>query len=206
MNLSKIINRYKLKNTDFTIFSNNCIAGFIYQRYGMKYLTPTIGINIEPSHFIKFCKNYTYYLSLELQEAKEFNQEWFKSIGGGDIKFPVGKLGDINIYFQHSNNFEKSKADWERRKTRINYDNIYMILYDTNRKDLNFKMFETIEHEKKLYLYHKGTTINSKYAFYIKNFDEKAGRGWWSKINKYNPFSKKYFEQFNYTKWFNSYN
>ncbi|MBE7707801.1 MAG: DUF1919 domain-containing protein [Cyanobacteria bacterium SIG27] len=30
-----------------TVFTNNCLAGFIYERYGLKYLSPTIGIKFE---------------------------------------------------------------------------------------------------------------------------------------------------------------
>ena len=80
---------------------------------------------------------------------------------------------------------------------------MYMILYDINPSIETFKKFETVDFVKKLYLYHKGEFINSSLAFYIKNFDEKSGRGWWSRMNRFNPFSKKYFEQFNFTKWLN---
>ena len=76
------ISSFLLKNKNITIFSNNCLAGFLYQKYGLKYLSPTIGANIEPSHFIKFCQNYKYYISLELEETLEYNQDWFSSIGG----------------------------------------------------------------------------------------------------------------------------
>lgn len=180
------------------------MAGFIYQRYGLKYLSPTIGTNIEPSHFIKFCQNYKYYISLELEESLDYNQDWFSSIGGGEINFPVGKLGDILIYFQHYKNFQEAKHNWDKRKARINHENLYMILYDTNPNIKNFKEFEKINFKNKLYLYHKGNYINSTLAFFIKEFDENLGRGWWSKMHKHNPFSKKYFEQFNFTKWFNN--
>lgn len=200
----KFLRRIKLKNKNITIFANNCLAGFIYQRYGLKYLSPTIGINFEPLQFVKFCQNYKYYISLEMQETKEFNQAWFSSIGGGKIDFPVGKLGDINVYFQHSKSFQEAKNDWNKRKLRINPDNVYMILYDVNPSIEAFKEFEKINFKNKLYLYHKGEHIDSNLAFFIKGFNEKLARGWWSKMNKNNPFSKKYFEQFDYTKWFNA--
>ena len=203
MNIIKALRRFSLKNKDITIFTNNCLAGFIYQSYGLKYSSPTIGINIEPMDFIKFCKNYEYYLNQEIFETKEYNQDWFYSIGGGNINFPVGKLGDITLYFQHANSFEEAVKDWNRRKKRVNYNNIFIILFDTEPTDLVYNAFKEINSKNKLYLYHKGIILTDPNTFYIKNF-EKTGRKWWGRMNRLNPFSKKYFEQFNYTKWFNT--
>lgn len=50
-------NRRKLKNTEFTIISNNCWGGFIYQKYGLKYQSPTIGLFFMGKDYIKFCSN-----------------------------------------------------------------------------------------------------------------------------------------------------
>ncbi len=205
MSLLTSIRQLGLKNKHFTIFANNCISGFIYQRYNLKYETPTIGVGFMPLEFIKFCKNYEYYLSCELVQTDDFNHDWFAPTGGGEVNFPVGRLDDICLYFQHSKDFEKSKADWEKRKARINKDNIFMVLYDVEPNLETFKEFETIKSENKIYMYHKDFEINSKYAFQIKNFNDPT-RGWWSKMQKHNPFSKRYFEQFNFTKWMNDAN
>lgn len=39
----------KLIDEHFTIISNNCWGGTIYQSYGVKYQTPTIGMFIMPA-------------------------------------------------------------------------------------------------------------------------------------------------------------
>jgi len=202
MGLITSLRRLQLNNKHFTLFANNCISGFIYQRYGLKYETPTIGVGFMPLEFVKFCNNYEYYLSQELVQTDDFNHDWFKPTGGGEVNFPVGRLDDICLYFQHSKDFEKSKADWEKRKKRINKDNVFMVLYDHESNLENFEAFETIKSENKIYLYHKGEIINSKDAFFIKDFNDPT-RGWWSRMNKRNPFSKRYFEQFDWTKWLN---
>ena len=49
------LERKKLKHTDFCIISNNCWGGFIYQKFGIKYNTPTIGLFIYERYYIKFC-------------------------------------------------------------------------------------------------------------------------------------------------------
>ncbi len=51
-----------LNNKDFTIISNNCWGGYIYDRYGLKYMTPTIGGIFFPDDYIKFISNLDYYL------------------------------------------------------------------------------------------------------------------------------------------------
>ncbi|MBF7066806.1 DUF1919 domain-containing protein [Campylobacter volucris] len=84
-----------------SIFSNNCIAGFLYHDYRMEFLSPTINLQLSPIHFIKFCSNLDYYLSLEIEEIKIDHKilSLFKDLGGKDISFPVGKLGDLIIFF-----------------------------------------------------------------------------------------------------------
>ena len=38
-------------------------------------------------------------------------------------------LDDITLYFNHSKTKEDAERDWNRRKERINYDNLYLIFY-----------------------------------------------------------------------------
>ncbi len=200
------IRKLQLKRKDFTIFSNNCIAGFIYQKYNLPYLSPTVGMQFKPCDFIKFCKNYKDYLAMELEQTENCDNKWFSSIGGcHNINFPLGKLGDLTIYFQHSKTFEDAKKDWDRRKARIVEDNLFFILYDMTPSIETAKEFETIENPRKIYLYHKNKDINTKSSFKIKGL-ENSTIAWWSRMNKFNPFSKTYYEQFDYTKLLNKYN
>lgn len=56
-----------------------------------------------------------------------------------DRDYPCALLGDILINFVHYTTEEDAKACWYRRLSRINWDNIYIILYereDTTREDL----------------------------------------------------------------------
>ena len=39
-------------------------------------------------------------------------------------------LDDIEIHFNHYISFEEAKNKWDERKRRINYDNIYIVMYD----------------------------------------------------------------------------
>lgn len=113
----------KVKNNNFSIICSNCIGGFIYHRLGLQFLSPTINCFIEPSDFIRFCEHLEYYLSLKLK---------FKE---SDKPYPVARLDDVTIYFNHSKSNEEAENTWEKRKNRVNYNNLYVILY--NRYDEN---------------------------------------------------------------------
>ena len=113
----------KLNNSDFSIVCSNCIGGFIYHRLGLKFLSPTINCFIEPGDFIKFCKNLEHYLSLNLEFVKS------------EKSYPVAKLDDVTVYFNHSKTEKDAENMWNKRKTRVNYDNIYVILYNRYAKD-----------------------------------------------------------------------
>ena len=43
----------ELDNKDFTIISNNCWGGMIYESYGMQKLSPTVGLFFMSEDYIK---------------------------------------------------------------------------------------------------------------------------------------------------------
>ena len=115
--------RMRLKNKNFTIISNNCWAGFIYQEYGLKYRTPTIGLYIFGYDYVKLCSDLEYYLSLELKFIKWEDAYCYDLLQ--NIKpYPVARLGDIEIYFMHYHNEEEAAEKWYRRVKRINKKHI----------------------------------------------------------------------------------
>lgn len=111
--------RSSLKNDNFSIICSNCIGGIIYSRLGKKFLSPTINLWINQKDFLKLIQNLKSYMDKELVFVDDEKYD-----------YPVGLLGDIKIYFNHSENEDNAKADWEKRRTRINYDNLYIIMYD----------------------------------------------------------------------------
>jgi uncharacterized protein (DUF1919 family) len=108
----------KLDNDSFSIVCDNCIGGVIYHRLGKEFLSPTINLYMSAKDYVKFVCDLKYYLSLELVEKES------------DKPFPVGLLGDVVINFNHAKTFEDASRDWYRRAKRINYDNLFFILYD----------------------------------------------------------------------------
>lgn len=83
----KKMNTKKLKYKDFSFISVNCLGGVISHDLGLQFLSPTINLFFESEDYIKFVENLQYYLKLELEEDT------------AEESYPVGKLGDIRIFF-----------------------------------------------------------------------------------------------------------
>lgn len=114
----------RLKNHDFTIIAPNCSAGLIYHRLGHKFLSPTINLWFEDSHYLKFCQNLRYYLQLPLQFIIDSN-----------VNYPIAMCGDVKIYFNHYKTKEEALYKWDERKRRVNWDNLYLIGDDRRLKN-----------------------------------------------------------------------
>ena len=146
--IRKIYNRIRakrLKNTP-TIISKDCIGGVLYSDYNLKFTSPTINLDFSNEDFLKFCEHLKDYISAELVEV--INDKY---------DYPVGRLstkyGDITLFFRHYDNFEVASSCWNRRKERIDFDNIYIIMCvgpDVEESIIN--RFESLNYKHKILL------------------------------------------------------
>lgn len=124
--LRNTVERRRIQNRSFSIISNTCIGGVISHDLGLQFLSPTVNLYIRPCDFVKFCADLRGYLELEPIEVT------------GDSSFfalpdyPVAMLGDITLYCKHYADFAAAKAAWERRKSLIDWDNLFFIMTDRN--------------------------------------------------------------------------
>lgn len=179
----------ELKVSSFSIMCSTYVGG-IYHRLGKKFLTPTINLWIKQNDFLKMVKNLKDYMEYDLVFLNQTKYE-----------FPVAKLKDIFTYFNHAKTSEEAKELWNRRKTRINYDNLYIIMYD---QDGITK--EDIESLKEVVCKNKVVFSDKKYPEieYVKtikpNLKRQNGR---SLLDK-DLFLRRTFEKkFNFVKWLN---
>lgn len=125
----------QLDQRDFTIISNNCWGGTVSQYLGVEYKSPTVGLMFFPEDYLKFCADIKNYLDMELTFIKLKDSkmsERFHFAPGGEGDFPVGVLGDIEIYFMHYASQQEAYEKWNRRKNRINWDKM---LYKLSERD-----------------------------------------------------------------------
>lgn len=133
-NIKILKNRIGLKNRDFTIISNNCWGGDVYQMFGLEYKSPTIGLFLYEQDYIKFVKDIKKYLCEELIFIDPCESKYYSKlideIGIDKLVFPIARLLDVEVMFLHYKTNEEAKDKWERRKKRINYDKILYKLSD----------------------------------------------------------------------------
>lgn len=110
--------RKRLHNDNFTIITDTCIGGVMYHKLGKQFRSPTINLWIYDKDFIRFVSNLRYYMSQELRFVE------------GIDPTPTAWCGDVMIHFNHAHSKEEAAADWNKRRTRINYDNLFIIMSD----------------------------------------------------------------------------
>lgn len=103
-----------------TIISDDCWAGAYYNYLGLKFSSPFINMYILREDYLKLLQNLEYYLKqpFELYESGDFyfGKVMKASLGAGDKR--------IILNLNHHTDFESAKQDWEKRKKRININNL----------------------------------------------------------------------------------
>lgn len=159
----------KLENGNFTIISNNCFAGSIYQDLDLVYKTPTVGLFFYSDCYMKFVKNLKYYLSLDLEFTNKSKYEM--TTNSPETIYPIGILDDIEIHFLHYSSENEAKEKWGKRKTRINFDNIFYVFSDRDGfSDRNFEDFLNFNNKKVLFT--SKEKYKSKDTVILKEFVE----------------------------------
>lgn len=99
--LFRRLRRLELSQHDFTIISNNCWGGHVYRRYGLPYLSPTVGLYFYSDDYIKFVSDLDYYTKQTLEfiswrESKHKDE----LLSRGQTNVPIGILGNnVEIIF-----------------------------------------------------------------------------------------------------------
>ena len=122
--------RRKLKNRNFSIICNNCIAGGIYHKLGLEFSTPTVGLFFFSSDYIRFLENLEYYVKQPLEfKATSVHPE--ANALRKTKPYPIGVLGgDVEVQFLHYEDEAEAAEKWARRVKRLNFDNLFFIYSD----------------------------------------------------------------------------
>lgn len=132
------VRRKQLHCTDFTIISNNCWGGLVYQYFGLPYTSPTIGLFIMDDDYIKFLERLDFYLSLPLEfisiEQSRY-RERLTSESTAKTSYPIAQLNDIEIHFLHYHSEEEARYKWESRKSRINKERLLIKMSQRSAND-----------------------------------------------------------------------
>lgn len=136
----------------FTIISNNCWGGLVYQHYNLSYDSPTIGCYFFADDYIKFVSNLKHYIGLDMSfipyHKSRHKDVLFKK---QQTKIPIGVLDDVEVVFLHYHSEREAKEKWNRRKKRIHWNNLFFKFSEMNQCSLeHLKQFDEIPVENKL--------------------------------------------------------
>ena len=168
------IRRKRINKEDFTIISNNCWAGFVYQSYGLKYNTPTLGMFFVADDYIKFISNLKYYFSInEFLEVKPTESKWYEKLKNISKygEYPIARLGDIELHLLHYSSLKEAEKKWNRRKERINYNSMLIKFSEMNQcNEQNIIDFQKLNYDKKIcFISKKYKHLENNYTFVVSN-------------------------------------
>lgn len=149
--LSSMWYRARLRNDNFTIISDSCIAGVMYHKLGKKFLSPTINLWMHNEDVYRFVNNLDHYLSSPLRFVEGIND------------YPTAYCDDVLINFLHYSTNEEAAAKWYERRERINKNNLFIICADRPHT-------KQITHEDMLSL--KTIPCKGKVIFSIRQYDD----------------------------------
>lgn len=155
-----------LKNDSFTIISNNCWGGMIYESYGLVKQSPTVGLFFMADDYIRFIKELKKNISCELQFIPPEKSKWFNQMKNTPKygEYPIGIIGEnIEIFFLHYKTEEEAKEKWDRRCKRINWSRLIIKFNDQNNcSSKNVREFQALKYPNKLFFTVKEWEISDK--------------------------------------------
>ena len=194
-------NKLVSKNKDFTLLARDCVGGILYHQLGLRFLSPTINLYFTQKDFNYFCLYLKEYIDTELTECVDEDIEY--PVG---ILVPVNGLKPIKVRFLHYASFDEAKKKWDERKSRINWDNIFVVstfCYTGETQNFSQELVEQWDQIK----YKKVMIVNQKYGFdneFIINKPEDCEEYAWLLVDDINNPELKVFNKFDFVKFLNS--
>jgi uncharacterized protein (DUF1919 family) len=147
---------------------------------------------LSPSDFIKYLYNIEYYKNKRLIFIPS------------DKNYPVAKLDDIIIYFQHYKTNALAENKWYERSSRINLDNLFIIMSerDSCTEDDLYK-FDSLNYKNKV-IFTKKLYKNILSSYHIKDCEDDNGEVGlvWEFINMFTGI--RMYDCYPFIEWFNS--
>ena len=162
----------KLLHSHISIFANDCWGGLTYHSLAMQFRSPLINMFELADDYLRLLSDLKNYLALSLK----FDRWEYEKNGD---PYPVCKLGDIDLFFNHYKSMEDVEAKWYDRVGRVNYNNLFFMMFTENEEIL--KKFAELPYQKKVCF----VPFESKYecACTIRCADRKPEEPFWRLVN-----------------------
>ena len=162
----------QLKNKNFTIISNNCWGGNVCRDFNIKHQSPFVGLFIYSPEYIKLVKNLEYYMRQELIFVETSKHEGINETRKTQY-FPIGLIGDVELQMNHYKSEEEAREKWNRRKKRINWENLYFKInenFDCTTEIL--EEFDKLPYKNKI-IFSRNDYKTLENGVFLKKFDLK---------------------------------
>jgi len=161
------IRRLFLKRTDFTIIANNCWGGKVYQYFHLPYTSPTVGLYFFADDYIRFLSDLKHYMDCELTfmdiNESRHRERLLEMHPEGVL---TGRLDDVEIVFLHYHSKEEAYTKWNRRKQRINWDNLYIKFSEMNQCSMeHLRSFDAMPYAHKAVFVSEDYGLKDQYVF-----------------------------------------
>ena len=161
-----------IKNKKFTIISNNCWGGEVYEYYNLPKQSPTVGMFFMADDYIRFLSHLKEYLNAKITFINPNDSKWKENpIVNGDKRwgtYPIGKLEiqinkdeateqktvneSVEVFFLHYHNEQEAKEKWIRRINRINWGHLLVKFNDQNGcTEKHLREFDALSFEHKIF-------------------------------------------------------
>lgn len=123
-----------LLSRNFTIISNNCWGGTVYESYNLRKESPTVGMFIMPDDFLMLAGDLEGTLSRPLKFICPKDSKWKNALGGQSTwgAYLIGRVGDVELHMLHYHDETVARMKWEARIQRINLEKLVFKLNDQN--------------------------------------------------------------------------
>lgn len=188
-----VYNRFRakrrIKNKDFSLFCGDCMGGIIYHQLGLPFLSPTINTRIFQKDLCRMLLNLKEYMTYDIEKVPDIEG------------FPSGRLKDMILTFTHFPSFEEGVKAWYRRRQKINYENLWIIVTDYDGvTEEDIASLQNVRCRGLVVFTSK--KLDYPYCFYMKQFEGQEHIG--DLLHK-TLWGKRYFEKyFDYVAWLNS--
>lgn len=145
----------QIKNSNISVVSDNCFAGYLYHKFGMKFLTPTINMFAGNDDYYKFISN----LKLNMAKPMVEVENVVEDVYAGMFSYPRGKVGECEWQFNHDIVYDTAAERWNRGVKRFNWDN-YLVTMAIRSDEMAYK-FEELAIEHKIGFYWKDLGLKS---------------------------------------------
>jgi uncharacterized protein (DUF1919 family) len=168
----------------------------IYQKFGLKYTTPTVGLFFYSDDYIRFLENFELLIKQPLRFKKVSKHAEINTLQK-EHPYPIGVLGDdIEIQFNHYKSEAEAAEKWVRRSERINFNNIFFMFSDRhNFREEFLKKYEELPFQRKIFFSSKPRAYPGLVVF-VREFENAHEMGG-------SAIKREYEKYFDVIKWLN---